>query len=161
VPWPAHGTAALTEAVRRAVLRLFVRGGLFERDDAQAMLAWPHSGFHVRVIDANVGGNAARYVNHSCEPNVELGRDQQESCDLTGRQVDRIRVERVRNVSGVCAAVPRAGPAVRGHYDLATDGSHFLFVRNPAAQRAGVGKAVVIHNWAAQLEALRRGGAAR
>lgn len=24
-----------------------------------------------RVIDANVGGNAARYVNHSCEPNVE------------------------------------------------------------------------------------------
>jgi SET domain-containing protein len=24
-----------------------------------------------RVIDANVGGNAARYVNHSCDPNVE------------------------------------------------------------------------------------------
>jgi hypothetical protein len=24
-----------------------------------------------RVIDANIGGNAARYVNHSCEPNVE------------------------------------------------------------------------------------------
>ncbi len=23
------------------------------------------------VIDANVGGNAARYVNHSCEPNCE------------------------------------------------------------------------------------------
>ena len=26
VPWPAHDTAALTEAFRRAVLRLFVRG---------------------------------------------------------------------------------------------------------------------------------------
>ena len=47
VPWPAHDTAQLTEAFRRAVLRLFVRRGLFERDDAHAMLAWPHSGFHV------------------------------------------------------------------------------------------------------------------
>ena len=47
VPWPAHDTAQLTEAFRRAVLRLFVRRGLFEREDAEAMLAWPHSGFHV------------------------------------------------------------------------------------------------------------------
>jgi hypothetical protein len=47
VPWPAHDTAALTEAFRRAVLRLFVRRGLFEPEEAEAMLAWPHSGFHV------------------------------------------------------------------------------------------------------------------
>ncbi len=47
VPWPAHDTTALTEAFRRAVLRLFVRRGLFEREDAEAMLAWPHAGFHV------------------------------------------------------------------------------------------------------------------
>ncbi len=47
VSWPAHDTAALTEAFRRAVLRLFLRRGLFEREDAEAMLAWPHSGFHV------------------------------------------------------------------------------------------------------------------
>jgi hypothetical protein len=39
VPWPAHDTAALTEAFRRAVLRLFVRRGLFEREDAAAMLS--------------------------------------------------------------------------------------------------------------------------
>ncbi len=39
VPWPAHDTADLTEAFRRAVLRLFVRRGLFEADDAQGMLA--------------------------------------------------------------------------------------------------------------------------
>ncbi|MGH7670111.1 MAG: transposase, partial [Gemmatimonadaceae bacterium] len=47
VPWPAHDTVALTEAFRRAVLRLFVRRGIFEADDARAMLAWPHAGFHV------------------------------------------------------------------------------------------------------------------
>ena len=30
--------------------------------------------FHIddqRVIDANVGGNAARWINHACEPNCE------------------------------------------------------------------------------------------
>ena len=47
VPWPVHDTAALTEAFRRAVLRLFVRRGIFDAEDAQAMLAWPHAGFHV------------------------------------------------------------------------------------------------------------------
>lgn len=47
MPWPAHDTAALTEAFRRAVLRTFVRRGVFESEDADAMLAWPHSGFHV------------------------------------------------------------------------------------------------------------------
>jgi hypothetical protein len=47
VPWPVHDTAALTEAFRRAVLRAFVRRGVFEPEDADGMLAWPHSGFHV------------------------------------------------------------------------------------------------------------------
>jgi hypothetical protein len=43
----AYDTAALTEAFRRAVLRLIVRRGLFEQEDAAATLTWPHSGFHV------------------------------------------------------------------------------------------------------------------
>jgi hypothetical protein len=37
----------LAEAFRRAVLRLFVRKDLFEAEQAEAMLQWPHSGFHV------------------------------------------------------------------------------------------------------------------
>jgi hypothetical protein len=37
----------LTEAFRRAVLRLFVRLELFDEDQAVGMLTWPHSGFHV------------------------------------------------------------------------------------------------------------------
>jgi len=49
VTWPAHDTARLTEAFRRAVLRLFVRLALFDEDQAAGMLTWPHSGFHVHT----------------------------------------------------------------------------------------------------------------
>ena len=48
-----HDTARLTEAFRRAVLRLFVRRALFDADQAAGMLTWPvtwpHSGFHVHT----------------------------------------------------------------------------------------------------------------
>jgi hypothetical protein len=47
--WPSYDTVPLTEAFRRAVLRLFVRRGLFDEDQAQGMLQWPHSGFHVHA----------------------------------------------------------------------------------------------------------------
>src|SRR5438309_2029588 len=47
--WPGPDTAHLTEAFRRAVLRLFVRRGLFDAEQAQGMLHWPHSGFHVHA----------------------------------------------------------------------------------------------------------------
>ena len=47
--WPAHDTARLTEAFRRAVLRLFVRLELFDEEQAAGMLTWPHSGFHVHT----------------------------------------------------------------------------------------------------------------
>jgi hypothetical protein len=47
VHWPANDTASLTEAFRRAVLRIFVRRGIFEEGDARSMLSWPHSGFQV------------------------------------------------------------------------------------------------------------------
>ena len=37
VSWPAHDTARLAEAFRRAVLRLFVRLELFEEEEAESM----------------------------------------------------------------------------------------------------------------------------
>jgi len=42
-----HDTARLTEAFRRAVLRLFVRLELFDEAQAAGMLTWPHAEFHV------------------------------------------------------------------------------------------------------------------
>ena len=47
VPLPLHDVATVTEACRRAVLTMFVQRELMDRDTAQRMLAWPHSGFHV------------------------------------------------------------------------------------------------------------------
>ncbi len=49
VAWPTHDTARLTEAFRRAVLRLFVRLALLDERQAAGMLTWPHSGFHVHT----------------------------------------------------------------------------------------------------------------
>ncbi len=47
VPMPAHTTDVLTEALRRAVLKLFVDRELFEPDVAESMLDCMHSGFSV------------------------------------------------------------------------------------------------------------------
>ncbi len=49
VTWPAHDTTRLTEAVRRAMLRLFVRLALLDEAQAAGMITWPHSGFHMHT----------------------------------------------------------------------------------------------------------------
>jgi len=49
VAWPVHDTARLTEAFRRAVLRLFERPDLFDEEQAAGRLTWPHSGFPVHT----------------------------------------------------------------------------------------------------------------
>nr|WP_291263455.1 transposase [Gemmatimonas sp.] len=49
VTWPAHDTTRLTEALRRAMLRPFVRLALLDEDQATGMMTWPHSGFHVHT----------------------------------------------------------------------------------------------------------------
>jgi hypothetical protein len=43
---PLHDVATLTEAFRRAVLKMFVKRQLMDIETAQGMLNWPHSGFH-------------------------------------------------------------------------------------------------------------------
>ena len=44
---PLHDVATLTEAFRRAVLKMFVKRELMDIETAQGMLNWPHSGFHM------------------------------------------------------------------------------------------------------------------
>jgi hypothetical protein len=47
VSLPVHDTEVLCEALRRAVLKLFVDRELYEPEVADGMLAWMHSGFSV------------------------------------------------------------------------------------------------------------------
>ena len=57
-----------------------------------------------RVIDARIGGNAARWINHSCEPNCEAFED----------DAKRIFVETLRAI--------RRGEELTYDYRLAVDG---------------------------------------
>jgi hypothetical protein len=85
--YDAHDTAALTEAFRRSVLRCFVRRGIFEREDAEAMLAWPHPGFHVHDAVLVPDGDmdfALRLARYCARNPVALDRLEY---DATARQV--------------------------------------------------------------------------
>jgi uncharacterized protein len=61
------------------------RGEHIDEDEADRRYPWhddePHHTFLFRlddgsIIDAAVGGNAAKYINHSCDPNCEAVEDE-------------------------------------------------------------------------------------
>jgi Putative transposase/Transposase zinc-binding domain len=77
VTWPLHDTARLTEAFRRAVLRLFVRLELFDEGQAAGMLTWPHSGFHVHTavwVSADDRTFATRLARYCARNPIALDR---------------------------------------------------------------------------------------
>lgn len=57
-----------------------------------------------KVIDANVGGNAARWINHSCDPNCESDEDE---------DTQRVFIRAVRNI--------KAGEELNYDYGLVID----------------------------------------
>jgi SET domain-containing protein len=57
-----------------------------------------------RVIDANVGGNAARWINHSCDPNCESDEDD---------ETERVFIKALRNI--------KAGEELYYDYGLVID----------------------------------------
>ena len=57
-----------------------------------------------KVIDANVGGNAARWINHSCDPNCESDEDE---------DTHRVFIRAIRNI--------KAGEELNYDYGLVID----------------------------------------
>jgi len=77
VSWPVHDAARLTEACRRAVLRLFVRVALCDEVQTAGMLTWPHSGFHVHTavwVSEDDGALATRLARYCARNPVALER---------------------------------------------------------------------------------------
>ena len=79
---------------------------LFELDDG-------------RVIDAGVGGNAARWINHSCAPNCEPVEDDRGRVFITARRTIR------------------AGEELTYDYRLSVDGKVGARMRRAYACRCG------------------------
>jgi hypothetical protein len=80
--------------------------------------------FHIdekHVIDANVGGNAARWINHACDPNCET------------EEVDgRVYIEALRNIE--------PGEELFYDYGLVIDGRHTPKLKKQFECRCGSAK---------------------
>jgi SET domain-containing protein len=71
-----------------------------------------------KVIDANFGGNAARYINHSCDPNCET--------EVQGMQVF---IHAIKDI--------RPGEELHYDYHLQYDGRHTAAIKRQYACRCG------------------------
>lgn len=78
------------------------------------------------VIDANVGGNNARWINHSCAPNCEAVLYEDDKGD---RRKDRVFIETMRAI--------RAGEELTYDYGIVLDEAHTPKLKKIWACRCG------------------------
>jgi hypothetical protein len=128
VPQPLHDTASLTEAFRRAVLRLFVRRDLLEAETAAGMLAWPHAGFHVHDgvwVPAEDRAFALRLARYCARCPVALERlDYQpggatvtyQSDKATGPTAGTETVDALEFLARVVSHIPEKGQVLQRYY---------------------------------------------
>jgi Putative transposase len=128
VSWPAHDTTRLTDAFRRAVLRLFVRLELFDEAQAAGMLTWSHSGFHVHTavwVPEHDRAFATRLARYCARNPVALERRSYDraakavtyqSDESEGPTVGRERVDPPEFLAGVLVDIPDKGRVTARHY---------------------------------------------
>jgi SET domain-containing protein len=78
------------------------------------------------VIDANVGGNIARWINHSCKPNCESEIEE----DAKGRRhKDKVYIQAIRNI--------KPGEELTYNYGIVLDEPHTKKVKKLWACKCG------------------------
>ncbi|HLU38716.1 MAG TPA: SET domain-containing protein-lysine N-methyltransferase [Planctomycetota bacterium] len=80
------------------------------------------------VIDANHGGNSARWINHSCDPNCEAVLEEDDGDD---RRRDRVFIEAIRAI--------RPGEELTYDYGITLDEPHTPRLKKIWACRCGSG----------------------
>ncbi len=125
---PLHDVTTLTEAFRRAVLRLFVRRELMDVEAAHGMLAWPHSGFHVHDgvwVAADDREFAVRLARYCARNPVALERLVYHPADGTVRyRSDKSRgptagtetVDGLEFLARVASHIPDKGQVLQRYY---------------------------------------------
>ncbi len=76
------------------------------------------------IVDANVGGNAARWINHSCKPNCRAYIE-----EVDGGKKDRVMIETLRKI--------RAGEELTYDYGITLDVPHDAKMKQIWACRCG------------------------
>jgi len=137
VQLPAHSTAVLTEAFRRGVLKLFVERELFDREVADGMLGWLHSGFSVHdgvwldEADLPAHERLARYCARCpvslerLEYDAETGTVTYTSDKADGPTAGRHTFEAADFIALLVAQIPSKGQVMQryyGHYANRTRG---------------------------------------
>jgi len=120
--------ATLTEAFRRAVLKLFVHRELLDRDTAQSMLAWPHAGFHVHDgvwVPADEPAFATRLARYCARHPVALsrltypaegGRVTYHSDKSSGPTAGAETLEALEFLARVVSHIPNKGQVLQRYY---------------------------------------------
>ncbi|MCG6118307.1 MAG: SET domain-containing protein-lysine N-methyltransferase [Aquimonas sp.] len=81
------------------------------------------------LIDANEGGNVARWINHSCAPNCQAVL---EEADGTDRSADRVFIEALRDIV--------AGEELAYNYGIRLSVPHTALLKRQWACRCGAEK---------------------
>ena len=78
------------------------------------------------VVDANIDGNTARWINHSCDPNCEALIDEH---DGKNRKKDRVVIEAIRDI--------KAGEELTYNYGITLDERHTAHLKKVWECRCG------------------------